>query len=38
MALENLMNKHMENMKERVLSVMIPLDILRIITKIMSIK
>ena len=38
MALENLMNKHMENMEERVLSVMIPLDILRIVTKVMSIK
>ena len=32
MTLENLMNEHMENMEERVLSEVIPLDILRIIT------
>ena len=34
MTLENLMNEHMENMEERVLSVVIPLDILRIITNV----
>ena len=34
MALENLMNQHMEHMEQRVLSVVIPLDILRIITKV----
>ena len=37
MTLENLMNKHMKNMEERVLSVVIPLDILRIITNAPSI-
>ena len=36
MALENLMNQHMEHMEQRVLSVVIPLDILRIITKVQS--
>ena len=34
MTLENLMNEHMENMEERVLSEVIPLDILRIITNV----
>ena len=38
MALENLMNKNMKNMEERVLSVVIPLDILRIVTKVISFK
>ena len=37
MTLENLMNKHMKNMEERVFSVVIPLDILRIITNAPSI-
>ena len=37
MTLENLMNEHMEDMKECVLSVVIPLDVLRIITEVMSV-